>query len=55
MNELECENHSWSFWDPITVIKVELQHGEGQKIVNSVMARLRVSQLRLLLAERFGG
>lgn len=51
VNELDRENHSWSLWDQITVIKVEVQCGEGQKIVSCVMVLLRISQLWLLLAE----
>lgn len=51
VNELDRENHSWSMWDLITVIKVKLQRGEGQKIVSWVMLQLLISQLRPLLAE----
>lgn len=51
VNELDRENHSWNLWDLITVIKMKLQRGEGQKIVSWVMLQLLISQLRPLLAE----
>lgn len=35
-NEADRENHSWSLWDLITVIKVELQCGEGQEFAGWV-------------------